>query len=99
MTEDRAIRNPENLIAINDLDSPIYRIFPLWFFEEALRLRQLVLVAPERWEDPWEILASSIMMVDQRTTPFNQNLFCYQHMRNVGQEPRNQIRCLGPTRV
>lgn len=32
----------------------MYRIFPLWFFEEVLRSRQLVLVAPHRWEDPFD---------------------------------------------
>lgn len=62
----------EGLLGIEHPDEPVYRIFPLWYFEEALRLRQLILVAPQQWEDPFEILASSIMMVDQRTTPWRQ---------------------------
>ncbi len=62
----------ESIIGIPDPDpknTPIYRIFPLWFFEELLRLKQLVLVPPHLWEDPFEILASNIMMVDQRPRP------------------------------
>lgn len=47
-------------LRIDDPDEPIYRIYPLWFLEEALRLRQLVLVKPELWEDPFETLAYSL---------------------------------------
>ena len=61
-----------NFLNIADPDAPIYRIYPLWFFEEALRLRQLVLVAPERWEDPYEILTSRVMIVYGRTAPGEQ---------------------------
>ncbi|MCK9984605.1 MAG: hypothetical protein AzoDbin1_01077 [Azoarcus sp.] len=49
-----------SLIGVPDPDIPIYRIFPLWFFEEALRLRQLVLVSPRSWEDPYEIIGDAI---------------------------------------
>ena len=31
---------PEQLIRIGDPDQPVYRIYPLWGLEEALRLRQ-----------------------------------------------------------
>jgi len=44
----------ENTIRIEDLDLPIYRIFRLWNFEKALQLKQLVLVAPRLWEDPYQ---------------------------------------------
>jgi hypothetical protein len=47
---------PENYIGIEDLDVPIYRIFPLWYFHAALRLGQLVLVSPDLWEDKYEML-------------------------------------------
>ena len=47
-------------IRIPDPDVPIYRIYPLWFLEEALRLRQLVLVPPRLWDDPYEILGQRI---------------------------------------
>lgn len=57
-------RLPEELIRISDPDAPIYRIFPLWFLEETLRLRQLTLVRPNRWEDPFEIVGDAIA-VDQ----------------------------------
>lgn len=62
----------ENIIGISDLEAPIYRFYPLWFFEEALRLRQLVLSSPDRWEDPFEFLPSRIMMQDPRTIPHRQ---------------------------
>jgi hypothetical protein len=47
---------PENYIGIEDPDMPIYRLFPLWYLHAALRLRQLVLVSPELWEDKYEML-------------------------------------------
>jgi hypothetical protein len=46
--------SPEQFIRIDNPDQPIYRFYPLWSLEEALRLRQLVLVAPRLWEDPFE---------------------------------------------
>jgi hypothetical protein len=48
------------LIRIDDPDEPVYRIFPLWCLEEALRLRQLVLVSPRMWEDPFEVVGDAI---------------------------------------
>lgn len=50
----------ESLIRIKDPDIPIYRIFPLWFFEEVLRLKRLTLVQPKSWEDPYEIIGDAI---------------------------------------
>ncbi|MBI1896887.1 MAG: hypothetical protein HYS04_10210 [Acidobacteria bacterium] len=50
----------DGLIRLADADAPIYRIFPLWFLEEALRLRQLALVAPSKWEDPFEVVGDAI---------------------------------------
>lgn len=55
----------DRLIRIADRDAPIYRIFPLWFLEEALRLRQLVLARPSSWEDPFEVVGDAIA-VDRR---------------------------------
>jgi hypothetical protein len=63
-----------------DPNRPIYRIYPLWFFEEALGSRQLVLVSPRRWEDPYENLAELTMLEDQSVAPFKQEslqLFLY----------------------
>lgn len=34
-----------------------------------LRSRQLVLVAPHRWEDPFEVLSQSVILVDPRSEP------------------------------
>jgi hypothetical protein len=62
-----------NLLDIRDPDAAIYRIYPLWFFEEALRLRQLVLVSPDAWEDPYEILTSRIMICYERSAPGQQH--------------------------
>jgi hypothetical protein len=61
----------EGLIRLPDPDAPVYRIFSLWFFEELLRLKQLALVPPTRWEDPFEVLAQGIQMVDQSTAPWD----------------------------
>jgi hypothetical protein len=57
------------LLRLPDPDLPIFRIFPLWFFEEVLRTGRLLLVAPDRWEDPFEAPTRSIVLVDPRTTP------------------------------
>ena len=57
-------------LGIDDPDEPIYRIFPLWFFEETLRVGNLVLVPPERWEDPFEVLPSRVIM--ERPKPYEQ---------------------------
>ncbi|RWM29788.1 hypothetical protein [Mesorhizobium sp.] len=48
-----------------DLDSPIFRVFPLWFFEMALRTRSLTFVRPSRWDDPFEDVCSNVIMTDQ----------------------------------
>jgi len=39
---------------LDELDRPIHRIFPLWLFEEALRIKCLTFVQPSLWEDPFE---------------------------------------------
>lgn len=51
---------PTQYIRIEDPDKPIYRIFPLWFLEETLRLRQFALVSPHLWEDPFEVIERNI---------------------------------------
>lgn len=55
-----------------DPNQPIYRIYPLWFFEGAIGSRELVLVSPRRWEDPYENLAELTMLEDQSVVPFKQ---------------------------
>ncbi|ATG75014.1 hypothetical protein AN401_15035 [Zobellella denitrificans] len=45
---------------IADLDAPIYRIFPLWFFEECLRIKHITLIRPHTWEDPLEVVGDAI---------------------------------------
>jgi hypothetical protein len=48
----------------SDLDLPLYRIFRVEYFEDALRTRSgnLALVPPMRWEDPQEDLAARMQM-------------------------------------
>lgn len=41
-------------IGINDLDRKIYRIFSISRFKELLNTKKLVLVNPEKWDDPFE---------------------------------------------
>ena len=62
----------DNFMGIANPDAPIYRFFPLWFFHEALRLRQLVLIAPALWEDPYEDLAQWTMVTRRNTQPHTQ---------------------------
>ena len=54
-----------------DPDEPIYRVFPLWFFEDALR-RQLFLVPPDMWEDPYEVIVRRLI-VEMLRPPYTQN--------------------------
>ncbi|MGJ8697217.1 MAG: DUF2971 domain-containing protein [Verrucomicrobiaceae bacterium] len=44
----------KNLIRIDDLDTPVYRIMPLHRLEELFTNNELVLVRPKLWEDPFE---------------------------------------------
>lgn len=53
-------------ITEEQLDQPIRRIFPLWLLQRSIRLRQLTLVAPGRWEDPHEDPASLCLMQSPR---------------------------------
>lgn len=57
---DKEENNAVSLLEISELDTPIYRVFPLWFFEESLRLKRLTLVQPRSWEDPYEVLGNAI---------------------------------------
>lgn len=43
-----------NIININDLDTPVYRIFSLERFLELFTEKQLVQVQPSMWDDPYE---------------------------------------------
>jgi hypothetical protein len=69
---DRSNRLTEGLIGVPDPDAPIYRIFPLWFLEEALRLCQLVLVPPHMWEDPFEVVGNAIAINRREGGRWNQ---------------------------
>lgn len=60
-----------------ELDRPLYRIFPLWHFEDMLRVKRLVLVSPSLWDDPREDIPASIMM--QRPDHAQKPLSSYLH--------------------
>lgn len=46
--------NPDNVFGLPNLDEPIYRIFPLFRFEQMMTGRELVLVKPRVWDDQYE---------------------------------------------
>jgi hypothetical protein len=50
---------------VPDMNRPLYRIFPVWFFEAALRTNggNLFLVRPHAWEDPFEDICDKIQFV------------------------------------
>ncbi|MCT7473457.1 DUF2971 domain-containing protein [Aliarcobacter cryaerophilus] len=43
-----------NILNISDLDQKIYRIISITRFKELIKNRELVLVNPEKWDDPFE---------------------------------------------
>ncbi|WP_119307363.1 DUF2971 domain-containing protein [Cohaesibacter haloalkalitolerans] len=60
-------RNYINL-NIEDLDKPIYRIFPVSRFIQVLTTKELTLVKPSKWDDPFEnLLLSSEIKVGTTT--------------------------------
>ncbi len=44
----------DNVIDIDDLDQKIYRIFSIGRFKELMQTKELVLVNPKKWDDPFE---------------------------------------------
>jgi hypothetical protein len=62
----------QGLIGIENPELQIFRIFPLRYFEESLRLKLLVLVPPQNWEDPFERLPEHSVITDTRTSPWSQ---------------------------
>jgi hypothetical protein len=55
------------------LDKPVYRIMPIHRVLQALENRQLVLVKPKKWDDPFEnaLLAAAFEMDDGNKTTFS----------------------------
>jgi hypothetical protein len=56
----------DQFIRIEDPDTPIYRMFPLWRLEEALQRHELVLVRPTLWDDPFELIGEPIKLTTRR---------------------------------
>lgn len=70
----------ENAIRVDDFDTPIYRIFPMRWFEPTLKEKRLALVKPERWEDPFEnaLLSAVVETPDGRVVtldPLRQKIY------------------------
>ncbi len=55
---------------LKGLDEPIYRIFQLKHFWQALEKKTLALVKPSKWEDPYEDMCMSTIISDLSVTPF-----------------------------
>lgn len=63
----------QNFIYLNDneLDKPIYRIFPISRFIQILTTNQLTLVKPKKWDDPFEnSLLSAVFNISGEKTEF-----------------------------
>ncbi|MCE5309703.1 MAG: hypothetical protein LLG20_18880 [Acidobacteriales bacterium] len=63
---------PEQFIRITNPDEAVYRIYPLWFLEEVLRLHQLVLASPHLWDDPFEVVGNAIAVDYPRGDKYEQ---------------------------
>jgi hypothetical protein len=48
------------------LEEPIYRFFPLFFFQDAVSRKRLVFANPSQWQDPYERLARDFWKRDAR---------------------------------
>lgn len=62
-----------NFIYLNDdeLDKPIYRIFPISRFIQILMTNQLTLVKPKKWDDPFEnALLSAVFKIGDEKVEF-----------------------------
>jgi hypothetical protein len=69
MTDSRATPLEAHVLGVKDLDGPVYRVFKLWHFEEALRLRCFWLYPPGTWDDPHESLLQHCF-VDKDNVPY-----------------------------
>jgi hypothetical protein len=56
----------DNAIDITDLDQKIYRIFSIQRFKELLSTNELVLMNPQKWDDPFENFFLRANAVDER---------------------------------
>lgn len=66
LTIDSGDGNGMNVLNNLPIDEPIYRYMKLNHFEEALRSRELVLVNPTLWDDPYELIPDNIWLEDGR---------------------------------
>jgi len=56
----------------DELDKPIYRIFPISRFIQILTTNRLTLVKPKKWDDPFEnSLLSAVFTIDGEKTEFS----------------------------
>ncbi len=67
------------LLGIAEPDEPVYRIFPFRLLEEVFRAKQLILAAPQLWEDPYGLLAHEVVS-DNSGVPWGQ-VFLEHHLK------------------
>jgi hypothetical protein len=70
----------DQFIRIEDPDTPIYRMFPLWRLEEALQRHELVLVRPTLWDDPFELIGEPIKLTTRRGGRVENNSILEWHL-------------------
>jgi hypothetical protein len=75
----------DRIIRISDPDQPIYRIFSLWFFEEAIRTKNMILAHSSTWEDPYELLGRSIVIQHQTNDKVSQEVIDAPFLRVFAQ--------------
>lgn len=56
MTQDKY----QNVLGLDDVTAPIYRVFSFWRFCDFLQAGQLTLICPEKWDDPFENFLFSV---------------------------------------
>jgi hypothetical protein len=82
--------NSSNVIDITeiDMDQPIYRIMPALRCLEILHTKQLVLVRPRKWDDPFEnaLLKAPISMDGRDSGSFGFKLSVYGQCWTSGEE-------------
>ena len=64
-----------NMIGIDDPDTPIYRTFRFEYFRDALQRQSIALVAPALWDDPFENFLTGCAITYRYEGQWRQELF------------------------
>jgi hypothetical protein len=68
-----------NLLDVADPNAPIYRTLPLKYIRQALGKREMALVSPSLWPDPFENLIVMTGITYTREQPYRQEFFDKTH--------------------